>query len=408
MKIERLWNRRFVQLICIEGCLQMGGFLTRSINANYAVEMGASMTLAGFIAGLMATAALMFRPFCGAISDRLSKKSLLVVSCFLFAIAAFGCAVFQNLVALGICLAIQGFAFAFKSAIVISFVPLIVPERYVGTGVGWMGLAYTIAIALGPAIGLGIADALGYPATYIVSGAVLAAALALAVLFKDPVDATEDAAGSQMGNKDESWSRGASASSKRSALSRLFYLPVIPLSIIGGILMIAQGVVSSFILLTGEMRGLETVSLYFVFYSVANLGARPLAGRASDEWGVQKIAPPMMIVAALGMVALAFMDSTPGVAIGGVCMGLGQGSAYAAIQAESVRGVPTQSLGRAANTYFIGPDLAMGLGPIAGGAVLESFGPAAMFLFCAACISVALVLFVFWGMRASAIDRSHE
>ena len=194
MEPKRLWNRRFVQLLLIEALLQMGGFLTRSIIANYAVDLGASVPVAGFLAGMLATAALAIRPVSGAISDKLSKKTLLTVSCGLFAAGAFGCALVRSVPLMGACLALQGFAFAFKSAIVISLVPLVVPARYTGTGVGWMGLAYTVAIALGPAIGLEVGVVLGYPATFALSGAILLGALVLAALFKAPPEAAGAAA----------------------------------------------------------------------------------------------------------------------------------------------------------------------------------------------------------------------
>lgn len=474
MEPTRLWNRRFVQLLLIEALLQMGGFLTRPIISNYAIELGAAVPVAGFLAGMLATAALVIRPVSGAISDKLSKKTLLTVSCGLFAAGAFGCALVRSVPLVGACLALQGFAFAFKSAIIISLVPLVVPKRYTGSGVGWMGLAYTVAIALGPAIGSQVGAVLGYPASFALSGVILLGALVLAVLFKAPPEAAGSAiradarAGASVGEPEvagaasvgdlgvagagdpevagaasvgdpeaagaaglgdavgaagagpalaEALEAGAELEREEAALERrpaaraaarpgarrgfslsaLFYLPVIPLAIVGGTLMVSQGITSSFILLAGEMRGIEAVSLYFVFYSIANLGARPLAGRASDAWGVRRVAPPMMLVAVLGMLALAFVPSVAGVALGGVCMGLGQGSAYAAIQAESVRGVPADQLGRSANTYFIGPDLGMGLGPVAGGAVLQAWGPAAMFVFNALTILLALALFLAIG-----------
>ena len=421
MEPKRLWNRRFVQLLLIEALLQMGGFLTRSIIANYAIELGAAVPVAGFLAGMLATAALAIRPLSGAISDRLSKKALLTVSCGLFAVGAFGCALVRSAALMGVFLALQGFAFAFKSAIIISLVPLVVPKRYTGSGVGWMGLAYTVAVALGPAIGSEVGLALGYPATFALSGVVLAGALVLTALFKappgagahragagepgggeGPAPAGAASAGAELGREEAALEESPAPAARgrrarRFSLSALFYLPVIPLSVVGGTLMVSQGITSSFILLAGEMRGIEAVSLYFVFYSIANLGARPLAGRASDAWGVRRAAPPMMVVAALGMLALAFVPSVAGVALGGVCMGLGQGSAYAAIQAESVRGVPADQLGRSANTYFIGPDLGMGLGPVAGGAVLQAWGPTALFVFNALTVLLALALFLALG-----------
>ena len=118
----------------------------------------------------------------------------------------------------------------------------------------------------------------------------------------------------------------------------------------------------------------------------------------------------MMLIAAAGMIAAALMDSFAGIVIAGVSMGIGQGSAYCAIQAESIRGVPENQLGRAANTFYIGPDLCMGLGPIAGGFILQAAGAGSMFLFNAGAIILALILFSLYAKtlacRFDALSKS--
>lgn len=103
----------------------------------------------------------------------------------------------------------------------------------------------------------------------------------------------------------------------------------------------------------------------------------------------------MLALAAIAPTALAFFDTITGIVVAGICMGLGQGSAYSAIQAESVRNVPYDQLGRAANTFYIGPDLGMGLGPVVSGFILQTWGIAPAFLFCAFLIIVSLVILLF-------------
>ena len=82
----------------------------------------------------------------------------------------------------------------------------------------------------------------------------------------------------------------------------------------------------------------------------------------------------------------------------GLC-GEGSGVAYCALQAESVRGVPQDRVGRAANTFYLGPDLCMGLGPVVGGFVLQAAGAAALFLFNAAAVLLGLILLAVFGSR---------
>lgn len=386
MESARLWNPRFAQLFCIETMLQFGLYLTRPLIAGYAVSLGASLAVAGFLAGLLATAALIMRPMSGIVTDRLGKKGLLVVSCALFAVSALGCALFRSVPLAAAFLALQGFAFAFKSTVVVSLASLVVPASKLGSGVGWLGVAYTIACALGPALGSFVGGAVGYAGAFAVSATLLFAGLVLAVLFKAPRETCAHAvptAPSRSGCGFAAW----------------FHGPTLLLSAVAGLLMVAQGVTSSFVLLVGDMRGIEGASLYFLVYSLATLAARPLAGRASDSFGVRAVALPMMLLAAFGMTAAAFLESFAGVVVAGACMGVGQGSAYCALQAESVRGVPQDRVGRAANTFYLGPDLCMGLGPVVGGFVLQAAGAAALFLFNAAAVLLGLILLAVFGSR---------
>ena len=405
MNSEKIWTAKFVQLLFIESMLQFGMYLTRPIISSYAISLGASMAVAGFLAGMLATAALAIRPISGTISDKLSKRSLLVVSCGLFAVSALGCA---------LCCSIEllGFAFAFKSTIVISLASLVVPKARVGAGVGLLGLAYTVSCAIGPAVGTTIGKAFGYSAVFATSCALLSLGFVLALLFRVPhkrqalhmeVSSSQDAKNTAIEQVEKSLCENLDTPR---AISKYLYLPALPLSIIAGFLMIAQGVTSSFILVVGEARGIEGASLYFLFYSLATLAARPLAGKASDAFGVGAVATPMMMIAGIGMIAAAFVDSLSGIAIAGVSMGVGQGSAYCAIQAESVRGVPESQLGRAANTFYIGPDLCMGLGPVAGGFILQVAGPTFMFLFNAIAVFTALLLFVVYMQKRSLFSRA--
>ncbi len=433
---KRLWNRRFVSLFAIEAALQIGGFMSRPIISNFAVELGATIPLAGFLAGIYATAALVMRPFSGGISDRFAKKQLLTFACFLYCIGAFGCSFARNPLILGTFLCLQGFAFAFKSTIVVSVVPSMVPHNRIGMAVGWIGLAYTLGMALGPALGSVVSDYYGYVSVFLCSGIFMTLAFVFTLFLKipksvnmslvekrmiDEKDAGYDDAqlaseilDEELSSKDDIKDIGNPVAlnsllrddirqrqtrKKKNglikALEKCFYFSALPLSIAAGFLMIAQGSTSSFVLMAGQMEGVADAALYFTFYSFATLAARPLAGRLSDIYGLWKVAPPAMAIAICGMLSIAFIPNIVGFAIGGVCMGAGQASAYSNIQAESVRDVPDDQLGRSANTFFIFPDLAMGVGPVFGGAVLQGAGPQAMFVFNAIMIAVAIcVLFL--------------
>ncbi|BDE96185.1 MFS transporter [Raoultibacter timonensis] len=395
MHPERLWNRKYVHVLLMEIVMQMALYLTRPITASYAVSLGASVAAAGFVAGLLATAAVVVRPLSGSFSDLFSKKNLLVAAAALFAVSAFGCATATTTLMLGAWCAVQGFAFAFKSTLIISMASLVVPRESLGSGVGWLSIAYTVACALGPAIGSSLGGSFGYSVVYLLSACLLVVGFVLAVTFKAPAASSHHAP----------LLRGADVRSKMSLAvlfrpSTMFYGPAIAYSLVAGLMMVAQGTTNTFLVFMGERGEVQGAPLYFVVYSIVTLASKPLAGRISDRQGVAAVVVPALAVAAIGMVQLSLIRSALAVCVAAVCMAVGQASAYAALQAESVRKVNERKLGRAANTFYIGPDIGMGLGPVLGGFVLQTFGASATFAFNAAALLLSLLVFLAYRRRS--------
>ncbi|CQR72196.1 hypothetical protein SOV_10370 [Sporomusa ovata DSM 2662] len=59
---EKLWNRDYINLLIINIFNALGFFLVSPILANYALSLGASLSVAGIIMGLFAITALFIGP----------------------------------------------------------------------------------------------------------------------------------------------------------------------------------------------------------------------------------------------------------------------------------------------------------------------------------------------------------
>lgn len=389
---KRLFNVRFVHLVCIESILQFGLYAMNPIVSNYAVVLGSSVAVAGFVAGLNALASIIARPMSGAWADVLNKKSLLIVSCALFAVAAFGCALSRTVGLLAFFRAVQGLSFAFKSVVVMSMASLVVPRESVGSGVGLLGLAFTVACALGPSSGAALAAIFGYSASFLFAGALFALGFVLCILFRVPACAGSHRGELRTGKRDRAGSF--------SFLASMFHLPVMPYACVMALMMFPQGMMNSMLFLAGELEGSVDASIYYFVYAFVALIGRPVAGRMSDRVGLFAVVVPFSLVTIAGMLALATSFSTITVIFAGICMGGGLGAVFSAIQAECVRGVPDEKVGRAANTFYLGTDVGMGVGPFACGFVLDHFGVPQTFVFCAFSVAVALGMFaVFDGVK---------
>ena len=393
MHSGKLWNIRFVHLLLIEAVFQFATYLMNPIISNYVVFLGSSLAIAGFVAGLVATSALAMRPFTGWIADRLSKTTLLVLAASLFTAAAFGCALAPDVWWIGLFRVVQGIAFAFRSAVVVSLVTVVVPHDYLGRAVGWVGMVTTASCAIAPAVAAGIGAHAGYFDCFMIAGALFGVGLVLAVLFKLPRDIRT--------HHRAMLDRGSRSPGHSFRLRDFVYLPAVPYSVMAALSGVPHGINVSLLLTVGDARGISGVSLYFTLYALSALVARPLAGRLCDTKGFGIVVAPVLLIELAGVAVLIAMHSVAAAALAGVLIGIGQGSAYSALQAEAVRGAEIQELGRASNTFYIGPDINMGMSPFVGGFIMQTWGIAAMYAVCLGLVFVALVLFLFMKKRSA-------
>lgn len=399
---RKMWSVRFVQLLAIEGVFQFATYMLNPIITGYVVLLGASLATGGFVAGLVATSSLVARPFTGMIADKLSKTRLLVLAAALFTVAAFGCAFSANVFWLSVFRFIQGVAFAFRSAVVISLVSMTVPRDHVGRAVGWVGVMTMVSSAIAPSAASFIGSTVDYHVCFLIAGTLFACGLVLAVLFKLPQGVQEggDFRKEGLSENEKASQNGEIPQGKpsrkegrhRIALRDFIYTPSIPYSVMAALSGAPHAINVSLILTVGDYRGIAGISLYFVSYAVATLVTRPFVGKLCDTHGFSRVAVPVLAIDLAGVFFLICMDSLVMVVVAGVLVGIGQGSAYSALQAETVRNVRVEELGRASNTFYIGPDINMGVTPFIAGFVMQFWGVTATYVLCFALVFLALVL----------------
>ncbi|OAA91056.1 MFS transporter [Clostridium ljungdahlii] len=96
-KDMKLWNFNFIALLAINTLTFMAFYLVFPLLAKYTSNLGASLSTAGIIVGLFSFTALLIGPFGGVLTDRTSKKYVMIIGTFINGIATLGYGLSPNI-----------------------------------------------------------------------------------------------------------------------------------------------------------------------------------------------------------------------------------------------------------------------------------------------------------------------
>lgn len=391
-----MFTRKFILILVIELCYQMGSFVVNPIVPSYVVALGGAVMVGGFIVGLNSIMSLASRPFVGAFVDRLDFTKLLILSCALSSVFAFATAVVQGIAIVAVCRIAFGLSFAFKSAVIVAMARLVLPRERVVTGLSYVSLMYVLANALGPMIGTEIGARFGYGSCFLVSAALFFTGLILSFFLYSNKEARalfsrQNAGDEQL--KEDGVSLGAKNTGVHALLHRVLYLPVIVPTVMAGLVSFTLGSTNTLLVLAMDDRGIPNVSLFFLIAAVVMFFSRMIAGKACDKRGFFVVFLPASVLAVLSMALLSVADSLLVLLIAAACLAAGQCTLTMLIQSENMRNVPEEYSGRASNTLLLGPDIGMFLGPSVGGVVLQVAGSSILFAVNAFVILAMIVLY---------------
>jgi len=360
----------------------MAFYLIAPIITKHATNIGATLTLAGMAAGILSITGMVVRPFSGIVVDRLNKKWIMISAIAAMGLAAFGYAIASDMAMLMMFRIMHGAAFSVSLTVNVVMVTRFIPESRLGEGMGYYGLGQILATAVGPNIGMLIGERFDYSAVFVVSGMLLM----LAALFLVWLPYQHDLAMKRRGGI---------------KLEDLIAVKVIPLAILGGLFSLTNGLVSAFLILLAEERGIGNIGLYFTVNALCLFLVRPLAGRLSDKVPMAWILYPALVLTMLESLLLAQAQVLWVVLIAAVIKAFGQGSAQPMLMAACIKRLDLSKSGVATSTFFIGADIGQGLGPMLGGMISGKLGYDWMFTVSAMLVAMGMIYYFFQSRAES-------
>lgn len=359
---QTLWNKPYIMVFVLGIFTSTASQMVTPLISKYALSLGAQLTFAATIASIMSIAALFCRPVAGMVSDRINRKLLMIIATIVTAICMIGQATTSSIPGLVMFRIAHGIAFSFMGVSNMAFSSTFIPRERMGEGLGYIGLGNILSSAVGPSIGLWLSDNVGFYACFCVSAALSIFSVILMLLIP---------------YRHEKKSDGGKREPLR--LRNLIATEILVYAALMGLFSCGNGLLSTFLALIGDERGIANITLFFTAYSAVVVFIRPLTGKLLDRRGLAIILVPAFVIAAAGMVLVGCGTALWMFILAGVLKALGQGAGSPSLQATCIKTLGHERAGVASSTCYIGQDIGNSIAPILGGMVATSWGYDVMF-----------------------------
>lgn len=393
---ERLWTGSFISACIGNFLLFFAFYLLVPIFPLYLIDtFDSSKTLIGIILSSYTVAALLIRPFAGFLLDMVNRKPIYLLSYFLFVITFVGYPIAHVVGAFLAYRIIHGLTFGFVTTAGNSLMVDIMPASRRGEGLGYFGIANTIAMAVGPMTSLLMHDYYTYNSIFYVA---IAVGL-IGFLFVNFIKSKKSIIKTEK---------------QPVALDRFFLLQGFQAGWCLLLMGIPYGIILTYIAIYGKEIGISSgLGVFFILMSVGLTGSRLVAGKMVDRGRlVQVIAygTAISLLALLLLSAIHHLQFSPLSALLwfygiSVLLGVGYGMIFPAYNTLFVNLAPNNRRATASSTYMTSWDIGIGIGSVAGGFLADSVGGLPL-AFMAGALAVLFSLFHFVKIAGPHFERN--
>jgi MFS family permease len=327
-------------------------------------ELGGDKGQIGMLMAVFTVSALIIRPFTGIMLDRYGRKWIFFASVFVFSLLFSGYMLAGSLLAMVVLRFVHGLAWGMTTTSSSTVIVDILPKSRMGEGIGFYGVSMTLAMALGPLVGIWIAGDGNYHLMFIETSGLSLLFFIMALFVKYPKYVPPRPL-------------------PRFRMSVLFERTSFPSGLNILIIMIPYGGVISFIALYGAEKGIEAAAgPFFIFCAIGIALTRYFAGKIFDRKG-----PRMLMILGISLEAASFpmLSLVPGefgLYSAAVLFGMSFGITMPTMQAMVNNMVDADRRGVANSTLFTAVDLGIGAGMILVGLISKYLGLEITFLLC--------------------------
>ncbi|SHF30613.1 Predicted arabinose efflux permease, MFS family [Seinonella peptonophila] len=365
--MEKLWTKQFIFLTFSLFLIFTGFYFLLPTLPLYIKKLGSSESEIGLIVGLFTISAVLFRPVIGGMLDRFGRQPFIIWGVLLFVVSMYLYDWVSGIFVLMLLRFIHGLSWAASTTSVGTAITDIIPASRRGEGMGWYGIGTTLAMAIGPLLGLWILNHYSFHTLFLTATVITFIAFLILFFTKTPFKSNQN-------------------QQKR---IEIFDPSLLPVSIVIFFLAVSYGGITTFLPLFADSLKVNA-GTFFLVYAIALTLSRPISGKLSDRFSEKAVLIPSLILTCIGLIWISYSEGLVGLIIAAILYGIGFGSAQPALQTAIINLAHPDRKGVANASFFTAFDLGIGLGSIILGWISQITSYEILFL--AASISVILSL----------------
>lgn len=341
----KIYSLHFI-LLCLSNALFSASFnmMIPELPA-YLSNMGGA-DYKGYIIGLFTLMAGLSRPFSGKLTDTIGRVPVMIFGSLVCVVCSLLYPLVSSVGAFLLLRFFHGFSTGFKPTGTSAYVSDIIPYNRRGEAMGMVGLASTIGMALGPAIGGYMAVRWNINVMFQLSAVFALLSVVILIGMKETLANKQPFRFSLLKIKGDE------------IFEPLVWSPVI----ICFLTYFSYGAMLTIIPDFGAFLGVANKGVFFTYFTASSIGIRLLAGKVSDRYGRVPVLKVSAVLMAASMLMMGLAGSPALLMASAVVYGISVGLNAPAITAWTIDLGHPEHRGRALASMYIAMEAGIGLG----------------------------------------------
>lgn len=382
MTLQKILNREFILAFLAQLAFSSAFFILIPTLPIYLMRLGSKEEEIGVLIGVFSVSSLILRPFVGRALLKIPERNFMFGGALLLTLSSITYLFASPFWPFLMVRVFQGISLAFFYTASTTLIANISPEGHRGQSLSYFFLAFNIAFALAPSLGMSLINLFSFTLLFLVCTGLSICSLFFTTLLKRRrIESPEHA-----------------SINDSSFISR----NTLPPAIMAFFTHIIWGALTTFFPLYALDQGVKNPGLFFTAFAIVLILGRTLGGKILDLYSREKVMLPCLTTFVISMIILAFSKTLPMFILVAIIWGIGNAFLFPALVAFAID-LAGSSRGPAMGTFTGFSDLGVGLGAVIMGIILRLTSFQTMFLCLALTGVINFLFFYFFVMKKGRI-----